>query len=102
MKARTELSGVPETLLISLYCRAVESRRPDALVKDEQAAELVSRIDYDFSGIKFSSADMLFTIMRVREFDGRARDFLAAHPLVKSFRTGKQDEGGDGATVVSL
>ena len=31
-----------------------------------------------------------------------ARDFLAAHPLVKSFRTGKQDEGGDGATVVSL
>ncbi|MBU2536551.1 MAG: endonuclease MutS2 [Chloroflexi bacterium] len=31
-----------------------------------------------------------------------ARDFLAAHPLVKSFRTGKQDEGGDGATMVSL
>lgn len=30
------------------------------------------------------------------------RDFLAAHPLVKSFRTGKQNEGGDGATVVSL
>ena len=30
------------------------------------------------------------------------RDFLAAHPLVKSFRTGKQDEGGDGATMVSL
>ncbi len=30
------------------------------------------------------------------------RDFLAAHPLVKSFRTGKHDEGGDGATLVSL
>jgi len=30
------------------------------------------------------------------------RDFLAAYPLVKSFRTGRQDEGGDGATVVSL
>ncbi len=30
------------------------------------------------------------------------RDFLAAHPLVKSFRTGKPDEGGDGATIVSL
>jgi len=30
------------------------------------------------------------------------RDFLAAHPLVKSFRTGKHDEGGDGATMVSL
>ena len=30
------------------------------------------------------------------------RDFLAAHPLVKSFRAGERDEGGDGATVVRL
>ena len=30
------------------------------------------------------------------------RDFLASHPLVKSFRSGERDEGGDGATVVRL
>jgi DNA mismatch repair protein MutS2 len=30
------------------------------------------------------------------------RDFLASHPLVKSFRSGAADEGGDGATVISL
>jgi DNA mismatch repair protein MutS2 len=30
------------------------------------------------------------------------RDFLAAHSLVKSFRTGRGDEGGDGATVINL
>jgi len=80
VKVRIDLSGVPETLLISLYCRAVESQRPDALVKDERAAELVSRIDYDFSRIRFSSADSLFTVMRVREFDRRTQAFLAAHP----------------------
>jgi len=79
-KIRIHLSGVPETLLISLYCRAVESRRPDALIKDERAVELTNRIDYDFSQVKLSSADVLFTIMRVREFDRRTRDFLAAHP----------------------
>lgn len=30
------------------------------------------------------------------------RDFLASHPLVRAFRSGKQGEGGEGATVVSL
>jgi len=79
-EVRIELSGVPETLLISLYCRAVESQRPDALIQDGRAAELMNRIDYDFSRIKFSTADMLFTIMRVREFDRRTKAFLAAHP----------------------
>ena len=30
------------------------------------------------------------------------RDFLSSHPLVKSFRSGNRDEGGDGVTVVRL
>jgi O-methyltransferase involved in polyketide biosynthesis len=80
MKVRIELSDIPETLLIPLHRRAVEGQRSDALVKDERAAELVSRIDYDFSRIKFSSANRLFTILRVLEFDRRTQAFLAAQP----------------------
>ena len=30
------------------------------------------------------------------------RESLATHPLVKSFRAGKKDEGGDGVTIVQL
>jgi DNA mismatch repair protein MutS2 len=30
------------------------------------------------------------------------REFLASHPLVKSFRPGERDEGGDGATIIRL
>ncbi len=30
------------------------------------------------------------------------RDMLAFHPLIRSFRSGKQEEGGDGVTVIKL
>ena len=30
------------------------------------------------------------------------REYLSKHPLIKSFRAGERDEGGDGATIVSL
>ena len=44
------LSGVPETLLMTLYVRARESRRPDAMIQDGRAAVMVNRIECDFSG----------------------------------------------------
>jgi len=74
------LQGVPETLLIPLFVRAMESRQQDALLKDEKAVELVRRIGYDFSRIKLQGHDMLGIVLRLREFDRFGRDFLTAHP----------------------
>jgi len=47
MSETTELnlSDVAETLLITLYIRAVESQRPGALIKDERAEALVRQLD---------------------------------------------------------
>jgi O-methyltransferase involved in polyketide biosynthesis len=42
--ANQDMSGVAETSLITLYLRAMESQRPDALIKDERAVELVARL----------------------------------------------------------
>ena len=39
-----ELEGVPETLLWTLYHRALEARRPDAVLRDPMAVDLVDRI----------------------------------------------------------
>ncbi len=39
-----KLSGVSETLLITLYIRAMESQRLDALIKDERAEALVRQL----------------------------------------------------------
>jgi O-methyltransferase involved in polyketide biosynthesis len=81
------LSGVPETLLITLYIRAMESQRPDALIQDEAAVKLLRKIGddklYDFSRIKslrLSEENKLVIILRNREIDRCAREYLARHP----------------------
>ena len=43
------LTGVPETLLWTLWHRVLEARRPDAALADPLAVELVGRIDYPFA-----------------------------------------------------
>ena len=78
-----ELSGVAETLLITLYMRAMESQRPDALIKDEKAVALVTQKSCDFTRVRqipMSEANTLVIILRNREFDRHARDFLERCP----------------------
>lgn len=78
-----ELSGVAETLLITLYVRALESQRPDALIRDEKAVELVRELDYDFARIKqirMDEDDKTAIILRTKEFDRLTYDFLARYP----------------------
>jgi methyltransferase (TIGR00027 family) len=77
------LSGVAETLLMTLYIRAMESQRPDALIRDEKAVALVRQMSYDFDRvrqIKMDEEDKVTVILRNREFDRYARDFLACYP----------------------
>lgn len=82
MSTRTirNLNAVSQTLLIPLYYRAMESRRPDALVRDPKAVELVSRLDYDFAGVQELKGEQVNFLLRMREFDRQARAFLAEHP----------------------
>jgi O-methyltransferase involved in polyketide biosynthesis len=83
------LSGVSETLLIPLCYRAIETQRPDALIKDEKAVELVERLSsdgsirYDADWIKqtpMAEANKVLRIMLTREMDRYVRDFLSRHP----------------------
>ena len=49
MKEKVNVTGVPETMVQTLYARAKETRRQNAKIKDEIAVELVEKLDYDFS-----------------------------------------------------
>ncbi len=77
------LSGVAETMLITLYIRALESQRPDALVKDERAETLVSQLDQETLRKTLALTDdfsRVAVILKGREFDRFAQDFLKRHP----------------------
>ena len=74
------LNAVSQTLLIPLYFRAKESQRPDALVRDPKAVELVGQLDYDFSGVQRLKGEQVNYLLRMREFDRLAWAFLAEHP----------------------
>ncbi len=79
-KVAQSLNGVSETLLITLYVRARESQRPNAMFKDEKAVEMVRRLACDFSRLRMHRHDEIAVIMRMSKFDHQVRNFLARYP----------------------
>ena len=80
---KPSLSGVAETMLITLYIRATESQRPDALIKDERAEALVRQLDPETLRKTLALTEdtgRLVLILKSREFDRFAQDFLGRHP----------------------
>ena len=86
-KTKVKLGGVPETLLWTLYNRAVEARRPDRVLDDPLAVELLDRIDYPFETTFGRPTWSQAQALRARRFDDEVRSYIAGHP---------------GCTVVSL
>ncbi|WP_153100887.1 class I SAM-dependent methyltransferase [Paraburkholderia hayleyella] len=72
------LSGVPETMLWTLYNRATHARRSGALLHDPDAIRLLESIDYDYAR-SFGAADLSHAV-RSRVFDDVVKPWLAAHP----------------------
>ncbi len=90
---QVELSGVPETMLWSLWNRAAEARRRRPLIEDPLAIELVDRIDYDFRG-HFGKPNVMHAI-RARVCDDLVRDFIAStlgQPLVVALGEGLETQ----------
>lgn len=76
------LSGMAETMLVPLYWKAMESQRPDALIKDEIAVRLVKQMTLDFDRVRQIKMNELLQAMRLiftREFDRYTRDFINRH-----------------------
>ena len=86
-KEKIHLTGVKQTLLLTLYARALESRSANPVLRDPSAEDTVDLLDYDFGALKTQQVDELLPVMRARLLDTWTAEFLAANP---------------GATVLSL
>ncbi len=50
MKEKVNVTGVPETMVQTLYARAKKKqKKQNAKIRDEIAVELVEKLDYNFS-----------------------------------------------------
>lgn len=72
------LTGVSETALLTLQVRANEARRPDSIIDDPMAVELVDSIAFDFAKFGFSRRQDM--ALRALAFDGVTRRYLLDHP----------------------
>jgi O-methyltransferase involved in polyketide biosynthesis len=72
------LTGVSETALLTLQVRATEARRPDSILEDPMAIQLVDSIDFDFA--KFGHTRRQDMALRSLAFDAATRAYLADHP----------------------
>lgn len=79
MNEKITLSGVPETMLQTVYARAKESRTRGA-IHDAKAEEIISRLDYDFSLADKDAPMHSGVIARTIVLDKLAGDFLAKNP----------------------
>ncbi|RJQ74698.1 class I SAM-dependent methyltransferase [Pseudonocardiaceae bacterium YIM PH 21723] len=80
-RIRPGLSGVPETLLLTLWARYRSTQKPNSLLTDPKAAELVAAIDYPFEQ-HFPAADGRSDVIALRSvaFDREISAFLDGHP----------------------
>lgn len=78
-REKITLTGAQETMLATLYGRALDSRAPNSILRDQEADKAIRRIDYDFhkTGIKGTSAAGV--ALRAKTLDDWTAEFLAGH-----------------------
>ena len=78
MSEKITPSGVPETMLQTVYARAKETKTRGAIT-DNKAVEIIDRLDYDFSMADKDAAMHSGVIARTIVLDKLVKTYLAGH-----------------------
>lgn len=76
------LGNVPKTLFLPLWGRARETRKPEPLLVDRKALDIIDAVDFDFSPLAGNIGEITKTgwIMRSLCTDRVIAEFLRRHP----------------------
>ena len=83
MKEKVNVTGVPETMVQTLYARAKETKKQNAKIKDEIAVELVEKLEYDFSIADKDNAMNYGVIARTIVLDQMVEQYLKKHENIR-------------------
>lgn len=78
-KVSVDLSGPAQTMLTTLYCKALDADWDQPILGDGFAKDAVARIDYDWGKIKVTDRWTPLVTVRTAQFDIWTAQFLAAH-----------------------
>lgn len=79
-REKITLTGAQETMLATLYGRALDSRLANSVLHDSTADRVVSRIDYDFRKTRVQGTTAIGIAIRAKQLDIWTQQFLGAHP----------------------
>lgn len=78
-KVRADLSGAPQTMLATLYAKALDADFDNPILGDRYAKAVVERIDYDWTKTTITARRAPSVTTRSAHFDNWTRQFLDAH-----------------------
>lgn len=73
---KINLKKEKETLFITLYAKALESRLPNSLLKDSKANLIVKQTHFDFSKFGIGEVEARAIAIRALQFDKWTKDFI--------------------------
>jgi O-methyltransferase involved in polyketide biosynthesis len=86
--AKIRLTEEKETMLATLYGRALDARSATPVLGDEVAATLIERIDYDFDRMRVDPGRAATVAARARQLDRWTEQFLVRHPTATVLHLG--------------
>lgn len=79
-RIHVDLHGPPQTMLATLYGKALDADAPLPILGDEYAKAAVQRIDYDWAATTITARRAPSVAVRSAHFDKWTRQFVAANP----------------------